>query len=56
MQVMHKASALGKCDQIDGVLRQFAQDRSCADEHIRKGNELSVAAHISECHCVRYHD
>ena len=53
MQVMQKASALGKCDQIDGVVRQFAQDKSCADEHIRKGNELREAAYRNAIESVQ---
>jgi len=53
MQVMQKASALGKCDQIDGVMRQFAQDKDCADEHIRKGNELSDAAYRNAIESVQ---
>ena len=46
--------AEGKCvDQIDGVMRQFAQDKNCTDEHIRKGNELNEAAYRNAIESVQ---
>jgi hypothetical protein len=35
------------------VLRQFAQDKSCADEHIRKRNEISEAAYQNAIESVQ---
>jgi hypothetical protein len=36
------------------VLRQFAQDKSCADEHIRKRNEISEVAYWNAIESVQY--